>query len=276
MIDIRRLKIIKCLFIILFTFSFTACDSSSLTRKHGVVLKGRNISEVFQDKRVQKLALAAANGKTEEINSLIKSGLDVNYQGKKGITPLLWTFFAENKLGFESLLKNGANPNLMVDGDPMMRFFTEPVVEDNDDYDYKYDNAKFLELALKYGGDPNAVDSTGSTMLMIACAPGTIRRVELLIEYGADLEKRTPLRNETALLNAATLNQYEKVYYLLQKGANYTVKNKFGYDLVRIIEEEPFGVGVNPGTEGRNKTIQFLRGKGYKVIPYEDKQKYKR
>jgi hypothetical protein len=237
--------------------------------ENGIVLKGRNVHKYSMIKG-PKAGVCSKRQYRGDIQP-IRAGDKL----RRGGLPLLWAFWAKNASGFETLLKNGANPNSMIGSNHIMRFFTEPIVSiESDDFEYKYDDAKFLELALKYGGDPNAVDSKYDTMLMTACMPGTLRRVELLIQYGAALEQRTSLRT-TALLTCASLKQYEKVYYLLQKGANFSAKDKFGYDLVRIIEEEPFEVGQDPGSIGRKKTIQFLRDKGYKFVPNEDKPKNK-
>ncbi len=255
-------------------FLLGGCGLKGLHSK-GVVLKGRNVYKVFEQKDVAELALAAANGNVEEMKSLIEKGADVNYAGQEGITPLFWAFLADSREGFQLLLENGANPNTMVGKNPAMRFYTEPIVDWSiDDLEYSYDDARFLELALQYGGDPNAIDANQNTMLMIACTPGTMKRVELLVEAGADINHKVPGNGETALISAALLNEYAKVWYLIQKGADYAAKDKFGHGLIFDLEEHVFiPKSANPvSAAARKKIIEFLRQKGYKFTPYEEKK----
>ncbi len=265
----EMMKKTSALFLI---FLLGGCGLKGLHSK-GVLLKGRNVYKVFENKDVAQLAIAAANGNIEEMKSLIEKGVDVNDAGQDGITPLFWAFLGDNIEGFQLLLENGAKPNTVIGGNHAMRYYTEPIILENDDFEYTYDDAKFLEVVLQYGGDPNAVDAKDDTMLMIACGPGTMKRARLLVKAGAKLEQTTPLNGDTALLTASTLNQYDKVWYLINQGADYMAKDKFGYNLIDRIEEDVYVPGGNPVTDaGRKQVIAFLRKKGFTFTAYEEKK----
>lgn len=44
----------------------------------------------FEDKLVQQLCVAARKGQLKKIDKLIELGANINYQGKDGMTPLIW------------------------------------------------------------------------------------------------------------------------------------------------------------------------------------------
>ena len=64
---------------------------------------------------VVALAEAAKEADCDLIDKLVARKVNVNAQGKGGITPLIYCAQAENAKGFERLLVHGADPNLRDD-----------------------------------------------------------------------------------------------------------------------------------------------------------------
>ena len=59
--------------------------------------------------------------------------------------------------------------------------------------------------------------------------------MSLLIKAGADLDHQSK-DGDTALMNAASANQYDVVLELLKAGANYRIKGPGGYDVRFLID----------------------------------------
>ena len=105
------------------------------------------VKEVFNDPRVINLARAAGRGNIAKIDKLVKSGVDVNFVGVGGFTPLYWALKKSNLKGFERLLELGADAELpWVDGGSVLHYSAS-------DYDLE-----FLKLCIENGADIEASD----------------------------------------------------------------------------------------------------------------------
>lgn len=269
-----RNLIITCLLVGICDLSCQKVEESPYRTKNSRVVFNK-------DRALRELAEAAADGKLSTIRELVQKGVPINGQGKEAITPLFWAFRRRNQSGFKELLQLGANPNLYTDdGTSFMVSFAEPLHDQN----YENDNVIFLETALKYGGNPNlAADyakRTDLSPLMAATTLGSsLRRIDLLLDAGAAINYKDSAGN-TAIHHAANLNQYYIVWHLIQKGADFGVKNKSGYSLLTMVikdvywppseemqQEKP---RMREHYAARKKVIKFLRQKGYKFIAYEE------
>lgn len=223
----------------------------------GDQVEGHVIQDFFDDKRVISLSMAAAKGEKKTISALLAQGVDINHTGKDNMTPLMWAFGARNKIGFRVLLENGANPNIVVRGEGSVLTFTANV-----------DDPWYLKVALQHGGDPNFYHAGRKQSILIdTVSPGKLSHIKLLLEAGADINE-TDARGETALMAAASLNQFDIVYYLLQQGADYRISNNWGKTIVDRIERNLIDPN-NKLYEWRAKVITFLREQGVKVSTRE-------
>jgi ankyrin repeat protein len=76
-----------------------------------------------------------------------------------------------------------------------------------------------LRVAFQNGLDPDLDNKSGCTILMLAAMKGNSKIGELMIDAGADLNKRNPHR-DTALSLAALCGSSSFVELLLAKGAS--------------------------------------------------------
>lgn len=86
-------------------------------------------------------------------------------------------------------------------------------------------DSSYAERYLKLGGDPNAVDRHGETLLYIATGPhGGMEVLSLLIDYKADPNQGT----YTPLMNAASWGWLDGVKILISAGADPLLTNSEG------------------------------------------------
>lgn len=182
-----------------------------------------------------ELVRASLQGDLATVRKLVESGADVNSMDKHGMGPLL-TFTPSV---VEYLLSQGADPNLQKNE-------SEAPVLVGIAY---MNNVECVRLLLEGGADPNTItERTGETPLHSSLARGedvskTDRHavVKLLIEHGADPNRRTipgvttlafwrdvRTRGETPLHRAAAYSSEETIQFLLEAGADQTIRDANG------------------------------------------------
>jgi uncharacterized protein len=214
-------------------------------------------ADAFTDSGARALAEAAQRGDVKEIDRLVTSGVDVNATGKFGVTPLFCALSSRNHEGFLGLLELGANPDKQV---PELDFGRGSSVtsiaarSESDSY--------FLEAVLKHGANANLVEPRNRrTPIFQAVGSRNFDNLDLLIRAGADLNHKDGDFGETPAMFAASLNQFEAVYRLLDAGADYRATNNHGIDLAfsMVCENMPF---TGEFRRWKDKVLDFLEKKG--------------
>lgn len=183
-----------------------------------------------------ELVRASQRGDLAAVRTLVESGADVNSVGDHGMGPLL----TRTPSVVEYLLSKGADPNRQTNegGDSVLLGIAY------------LNNVDCVRLLLGAGADPNAVvKDTGETPLhgALAGAGDNVSAadrhavVKLLIEHGADPNRRTApgatslafwrdvrTRGETPLHRAAAYASEETVKFLLEAGADKTIRDANG------------------------------------------------
>lgn len=62
--------------------------------------KSMKASDYFEKGPQRALTEAAGKGNTKEIEKLVSGGAVLNFQGKEGMTALIWSLLQQNKEGF--------------------------------------------------------------------------------------------------------------------------------------------------------------------------------
>ncbi len=183
-----------------------------------------------------ELVRASLLGDLAAVQRLVESGMDVNGVNEHGMGPLL-TF---TPAIVEYLLSQGADPNRQRN--ESVRTVLVGIAYMN--------NVECVRLLLEGGADPNtATQRTGETPLHSSLArsgediSATDRHavVKLLIEHGADPNRRTipgvptlafwrdvRTRGETPLHRAAAYASEETIKFLLESGADKTIRDTNG------------------------------------------------
>ena len=186
---------------------------------------------------------AAHIGDTDAIQTLLKSGADIELRDGAGRTPLIVAAFASNDETIEILANAGADLNAL-----------ESRAYDIVTISAVADDVELLDLALALGASPNNITSPYVGNALIAAAHlGHHEAVKSLIKNDAKLDHVNNL-GWTALMEAVVLGNggpahIETVKLLLEAGADKSIADKQGLtplqhaqssgysEIVRLIEE---------------------------------------
>jgi ankyrin repeat protein len=220
-----------------------------------------SLETLFPDRRVRALAEAAGKGDAQEIEELVAQGVGVNSQGIKGATPLFWAL--RNIDGFEKLLDLGADPNIIFDGSSVMHWAAR-----NDDTD-------FLRKALNHGGNPDLVAGkfreTPIFKTIGVIGSDNEPAMFILLDSGANINAKTggekvfgmSMGGKTPVMIAADLARFDIVYTLLVRGADYSLKDDSGRDLIaRITSMKGRFASGSEQEKSLEKVLKFLSQKG--------------
>lgn len=222
----RKLRFIV-VFIVTSSILLTSCQFTPVSGNEDYKIS--NI-KIYKDTPAWKLALAVKSENKKKIENIVeKEPQLLNYQDPKyGATLLLWSVGNEKYKSAETLLKCGADPNIATTTYGKTPLFLAAGYSWVD-YAAKKD-AKYVELLLKYGANPNqnyiggdendTSTEPGTSPLMESIGCG-MEKTKALAEGGADINYKTP-SGETAAICAlqeggpnATLEAMEYAYYLI-------------------------------------------------------------
>jgi len=212
-------KIINTKILIILILSLTHCS-----------LKKDNLTaydiEIFEGK-TWDLAKAVKNQDTLKINDIIEEGnISVDFQEPRfGETLLMWATKVGKINSVNTLLKNGADPNLQntYDGTSALMY----ACDFGPDYSC---NSTILKLMLEYGGDPNDKQggkrpegSYSRKTPLIFASRCCFEKVKLLVEAGADIDYRSEFGQNAlySALNGAHEKAHIVHYLIVEKNADF-------------------------------------------------------
>ena len=147
-------------------------------------------------------------GDVAAVRALIQKKADVNAAQDDGATALHWAVYRDNVEVVDMLLRAGAKSAPNREGMTPLAMAA------------LYGNAQIVDRLLKSGGDAKAVGPNGESMVMFAARNGNPDVIRLLVEAGANVNAREPLRGTTALMWAVEQRHPEAVAALLNAGAD--------------------------------------------------------
>ncbi|QIZ51857.1 ankyrin repeat domain-containing protein [Dickeya zeae] len=213
-------------------------------------------SELFQPPMVTLLQ-TIRKGDEAEARRQLAQGLNLNIQGKEGITPLLWLIYeTQDKNAVWLALKLGADPNYK-DGSGDSAVNRVSGVRDPD----------WLRIVLDAGGNPNSIGRLGQPALFSAINESRWDDIKLLVERGADLNLEDAQKRNSALY-AAYINEYETVYWLIEHGAKVDTYSATGGSLAWRVHDSLSIVANNSlNYSWLLKVKQQLQQRGIKFPP---------
>jgi ankyrin repeat protein len=149
-------------------------------------------------------------GDAESVRLLLLFGADPNEADRDGVTPLYAAVQRSFLAGAVTLLKYGADSNMLNGTD-----FESPLAAAA-----VAGKVNFTHLLLIYGGDSNQTLSDGNTLMTACINKKTPKKlVDLLLEYGADPDAKNRM-GQTALFKAIEAVRVDIMESLLKHEAN--------------------------------------------------------
>ncbi|MEQ4511719.1 MAG: ankyrin repeat domain-containing protein [Dickeya sp.] len=213
-------------------------------------------SELFQPP-MATLLQTIRKGDEAEARRQLAQGLNLNIQGKEGITPLLWLIYeTQDKDAVRLALKLGADPNFRTGTGTMAVNMAAGAK-----------SPEWLKMMLDAGGDPNSLDHNKVPALFNAIAEERWADIKLLVERGADVNVVDgPGRNSAHY--AAYLNKYDVTYWLIEKGADIHPYDATGSNLAWTVEDSLSLMDhSSPYYPWALKVKQLLQQRGIKFPP---------
>ena len=203
--------------------------------------------ELFIGTAAETLAEAVKDGDTISIKKeILVNHVPVDMRSAEyGTSLLMIATYYNNIRSAKCLLELGANPNLYNDttkswGENSILIASRRMTP----------SPEMLKMLLSYGGDPNSqakgvkynnareIVPMRDFALQVAAAY-SIEKVKILVQAKADINKMDNNPNNSAVFSAIIHNQMDVLLYLLQNGADYTVKFKQGdYTTEKTIYKE--------------------------------------
>ena len=167
---------------------------------------------------------------------------------------------------FSHLLKTGVNPNFRTQkGNVSQNKVLMEIAA-------MHRNSEFLRLALRHGGNSNAKDRCLNHGIIFKTIESNLpENLLLLINHNADINEQG-LNEKTPLSLAIAIKKFHLANILLDKGADPSLKNKWGYSAIDIFTT--FGdAGVHLGSENYDWYIKLAHK--FNIDPNKIKKKRK-
>ena len=155
--------------------------------------------------------------------------LNINMQGKDGLTFIFYAFLNRKKQSFKWLVENGADVDLawLIRDQKSTHLINQAV---------KLEDSYYFDLLLKVAM-LNATDEDGSQATHNAIMTSQFGRLKSLLDAGADINGKN--RNgDTPLLLLLKLSNYDDAYQILKRGADLKVADKMGNTVAYIIQDD--------------------------------------
>ncbi|XP_040019746.2 ankyrin repeat, SAM and basic leucine zipper domain-containing protein 1 isoform X2 [Gasterosteus aculeatus] len=190
------------------------CDVGRLdTSSHTTDVGDAVAQELLMKRAIDK-------GDIVTVQQLLDNGLDVDTRLRFEWTPLMCAVSVANYDLAKLLLDRGASANFRKDHwTVLMASCMASATEDK--------IARCVELLLSRSADPNMVDRSQITCLMLAARNGHSKVINLLVSHGAAINVQDA-NGYTALCIAMEYDREEAVLELLQLGADQTIRTKAG------------------------------------------------
>jgi len=214
----------------------------------------------------RRLLRAAIEGDTEEMDTAVKDGADPNASARHGTSLLKMTYACDSKVGFEHLLKLGADPH-HADGNGSRVIHHVA---------HNMKDAGWIKLILKHGGDPNITlpsKEEPDTPIFYACFAKNLESVKALVSSGADVNA-VGTRRRSVVIASSHQGSPIVTKWLLENGADWTARDVEGVSVAEAELHHEYDAANEPELAAAHDWIlKFLADKGVDMKAAEEKSR---
>lgn len=201
----------------------------------------------FRDPALTQIAKRVAEGDTAAVRALL-AGAKLDFTQRDAFDHTLLGVAVDRATSMESGPAHKAMVRVLLDGGvpytadatkPGRDWFADWACSSGDLYN------DMLEAALRHGADPNANEPYDDHP-MIFCYNMTLPKLRLLVQYGADVQRRSQRSDRmgwSVLMNAVYLREWEWAQFFLDQGVAPSYAAPDGTTALSIlrerVEEEP-------------------------------------
>lgn len=169
------------------------------------------------DEKGEELLNAIKKRDIQTVTKLInQKDTNLNYRGKYGCTPLMYSILYSNEIMTISLIDAGADVNLVSESGYSPLF-----------YAITHQQLKVIQNLIDAHADVNLTTDQGQTPLKDAIRSGNLNIIKLLLDSGAKINLADS-RGKTPLEYAVLKGKADVVKFLLDSDANVNVTNEKG------------------------------------------------
>jgi len=184
-------------------------------RNAGCLIMSMAVAGVAAAANDLRLIDAVKAGSAQQMESLLKEGVDVNATQGDGATALHWAVQRDDLATVDRLLKAGAKANVANDNGvtPVFLACTNR-------------SGAIVEKLLAAGANPNAKLIRGETVLMECARTGNLRGVKALLAKGAKVNEKESMHDQTALMWAVSQSHPDVTNALIEFGADINARSR--------------------------------------------------
>ena len=201
---------------------FNACISGNLEKLNQEYTKGFSVNS-YSKEGLTAMHYASYHGQKDVVKWLIDRGAIVNSFGMGHVTPLMVACACGHDGIVKTLTKHKCLLNCKAD-------------IQNRALHYAIRNTNILEHLLALDAVVDTVTYEGTSALSDACLTGNLKAAKLLVQYGADINKRDTL-GRTPLTACARNGHVEVAQFLVEQGSDITVTCRDGKNALEYARE---------------------------------------
>jgi ankyrin repeat protein len=267
-----------------------ACDKRYETLVKYLVEKGAEVNKegcTYHGNSGTPLTISCQRKQEKIVKCLVDHGADVNQEDVHGVLPLVEACSSGNEAIVKYLIDHGANVN-QFDKNGFMPLFTaikrghQAITCDLLRHHAKVDqeisniyyttvntplllacnngNEELAKLLVDYGADVNKKGGNGDTPLLMACRGGNKEIIMYLVEHGADIDMNG--NGDTPLTMLSRNGNEAMVKYLVEAGADINKGDSDG--------DTPL---MNACSRGHQNIIRYLVASGADIYQQNNKGK---